>query len=154
MRRFRFRAWDYENKKLIYPDGMYGNDWGDNTEILASLLAGEMNGVSDEYQEQYEVTQFIGLKDMVGREIYEGDILEILAENQEINRLVIKFGLARRRMYIDVVDIPCFYFELITTDVKNTKTFPIVINWNGVHDLDMLQVIGNIYENPELLKEE
>ena len=33
------------------------------------------------------------------------------------------------------------------------KAFPIVENWKGVHDLTMLKVIGNIYENKDKLNE-
>jgi len=33
------------------------------------------------------------------------------------------------------------------------KTNPIVKNYCGKHDLEIIEVIGNIFENPELLSE-
>ena len=47
------------------------------------------------------------------------------------------------------VDIPCFYFDVIGAAFK---AFPIVENYAGLHDLVMLQIVGNIYTNPELAK--
>lgn len=94
--------------------------------------------------------QFTGLHDKNGKEIYEGDVVEILADNQDINRLIVKFGIARREMANGCeVDIPSFYFELIPDDFKR---FPVVKNSYGKHDLEMLEIIGNSYENPELLE--
>ena len=48
-----------------------------------------------------------------------------------------------------LVDIPSFYFDLIG---GNFKAFPIVKNYKGVHDLTMLEIIGNRFENPELME--
>ena len=48
------------------------------------------------------------------------------------------------------VDIPSFYFDSMNS---NFKAFPIVKNYMGVHDLTMLEIIDNIYENPELKEE-
>ena len=96
--------------------------------------------------------QFTGLLDKQGKEIYEGDILTILAEDSKINKLVVKYGIARREMKSGwIVDIPCFYFDLMGA---NFKAFPIVKNYKGKHDLTMLEIIGNIWENPELLNKE
>ena len=78
--------------------------------------------------------QYTGLKDKNGTEIYEGDIVKvILTEFDKYWIGKIKYELAicsyviKRKGYIDVA-----FFE----------------------NLKDIEVIGNIYDNPELIKEE
>jgi hypothetical protein len=99
--------------------------------------------------------QYIGMNDRYNKEIYEGDILRVLAEDGNYNILVVEYGTARRMVSaangsgeLIKVDIPCFFFR--HTKSRN-KTFPIVLNHKNLHDLDMLEIIGNIFENPEML---
>ena len=73
--------------------------------------------------EEYVLMQFTGLKDKNGKEIYEGDILQDKFGNKDIVRYS-SFHDAG----IDVQGLGC-----------------------GV-SFDKGEVIGNIYENPELIK--
>lgn len=77
--------------------------------------------------------QWTGLSDKLGKEIYEGDII-------------------RQRSY------PGYAINVIDYESESDGSYA---NWNFSYDLDEFgerpnkewEVIGNIYENPELLKE-
>lgn len=73
------------------------------------------------------VEQFTGLKDMNGKEIYEGDILE----NRKY-RSIVKF--ANGKFLADVVG--------------TISRFDLIGETHGS------KVIGNVHENPELLEED
>ena len=94
------------------------------------------------------IQQFIGMKDANDTDIYEGDILQGFGWYFEI-----KYGnIVRTLLSPDgtpsQVEIPCFYFQRIGTD---HKLFPIVHNDFGQHDLETLKIVGNIFENPNLV---
>ena len=72
------------------------------------------------------LTQWTGLCDREGNEIYEGDILRIFDENYEIK--------------INNTESKCFV----------NYGYPNKHNGSAPH---WVEVIGNIHENPELLKE-
>jgi uncharacterized phage protein (TIGR01671 family) len=93
--------------------------------------------------------QYIGMNDCHGKEIYEGDIVSVPYEPDKFSYYVIKKGIVQRKVNDYFIDIPSFYFELIGD--SNVKVYPMVENWKGVHDLEIMTIIGNIYENPKLL---
>ena len=74
------------------------------------------------------IMQYTGLKDKNGREIYEGDIFspELIEENGFVEW-----------------DNKDSYFKLVFSDFSE----PLYCYY-----MDELEVIGNIYENPELLE--
>lgn len=75
------------------------------------------------------LTSFTGLLDKLGRDIYEGDFVEFEPVDKDYRDL---------RVGKCVYDAPSF---LMKTDFGNIRWWP-----------QGSQVIGNIYENPELLK--
>lgn len=87
--------------------------------------------------------QFIGLKDMNGKEIHEGDIIEREAWGYHSVYKIVWFGYG-------------FGYEIITSNApshnpKNKGPFQMTENMFFMK-YDDSKIIGNIYENPELLK--
>ena len=94
------------------------------------------------------VGQFTGLADKNGKEIYESDIVELPLQSGERIKVICRFGTVQRKMDTGwMCDITGFYFQ--RSDGLNS--FPIVKNYAGKHDLELFEVVGNIYEHPELL---
>lgn len=124
MREMKFRLWDKKNKEMIYSKTNRSFDF-----FLA--LTGQVYFLIDGYvsdvSDRYDVMQYTGLKDKNEKEIYEGDIVKT---NQQdwIAKVVFDVGM--------------FY----VTD--NEGGFDTFCEW------DKFEIIGNIYENPELLNKE
>jgi len=78
--------------------------------------------------------QFIGLKDKNEQEIYEGD--------------VVKYDDSGETGY---VDYSTEHTNYIVDDWKKGQTES---SGYTISELGILEIIGNIYENPELLKKE
>jgi len=93
------------------------------------------------------ISQYTGLSDKNGKKIFEGDIISLVNADYEEIKVVCDFGTARREIYGNLVDIVGFYFKL----PNGKKSFPIVSNYLGKHDLEIFEVTGNIHDNPELL---
>jgi len=116
MREIKFRAWDKEDKKMLY---------GIEREYDYKLGEGDCFGDFLDNKEWYVVMQFTDLKDKNGKEIYEGDIVKQHFYNS---------------MWFDVID----KVEIDSLFGVNLRT--------GIKDCEW-EIIGNIYENPKLLKD-
>jgi uncharacterized phage protein (TIGR01671 family) len=128
MRQIKFRAWDKGKKKFL-PDDCFSiinrtgfNAFGVMISDFEDYLVGEFL-----YDESQELTQFTGLIDKNGKEIYEGDIVS------KIGAYVI---------WSDTIACWCFNFK--DSETQDTPLF-------FENNLELCEVIGNIYENPELL---
>lgn len=99
--------------------------------------------------DQVELMQYTGLKDKNGADIYEGDILELINEADRRVNAICKFGERRLIHGGYTIEIQGLYFE-----VEGRKTNPVICNYKGLHDLEIMEVRGNIYEKPELLEVE
>lgn len=134
MREIKFRAWDEERKRMLYFEPLkvtwfYEDDYRIDAYEAEGTVIGRGGMVHDDYSAsspQSIIMQYTGLKDKNGKEIYEGDI--ILFSN---NRRHIKFDRGSFTMYYG----DCRMSPLSDYVVENR-----------------VEVIGNIYENPELLE--
>ncbi|MEC1900996.1 YopX family protein [Bacillus atrophaeus] len=145
MRKIKFRAWDENSQEMIYEVGI-------TPEGIPYSIPENAEGCD---QFNYFLTchkmQYTGLKDKNGREIYEGDIIHCVHWFFDGNEIEEHFtaSVGFRDGSFTLEDIDCRYYSDYTGE-ENGKG----ICWIG--DINYCEedyeVIGNIYENPELLE--
>lgn len=121
MREIKFRGWY---------TGPYEN------RMLEPNFNGPVNEIFNDPDNEGKVIymQYTGIKDMYGQEVYEGDILE--TKQRHTNKLIIT----------KVEFVQGAFVETVVRDESeriNRSFIPL--------DADCSKIIGNIYENPELL---
>ena len=126
----KFRAWDTFDKKMLDVHGInYDADGVWTKEMIDDESDGEFIHFSD-----IELLQSTGLFDKKGKEIYEGDIVTAMSEG------IKGTGVVKRR--IDG-------YWLMYPAWQNGQSWKLVVNEQGDTDVE---IIGNIYENEDLIK--
>lgn len=136
MREIKFRAWDKVLQEMFIP-------------IFSGSVGENINQKIENIRNDWELMQFTGLKDKNGKEIYEGDIV----------RRKSKYDYRRGEYEVkypeDFSGFSLYNLDKSRWREKTDGSEPD--GWDGIlgsqgSPTTELEVIGNIYENPELLK--
>ncbi|KMO85854.1 hypothetical protein AB840_11345 [Megasphaera cerevisiae DSM 20462] len=150
MRDIKFRAWD-RNKKMMekvvciemLSPYVYTNVIVEFKEHGRVINDNHLIGGTDGCDTAI-LMQYTGLKDSHGKEIYEGDILGVTIINRRDG--------SKRKPYnlIVVYKNGSFVYQYIQGGWKESNIYNHIDNWA---DDVTFEIIGNRYENPDLLKE-
>lgn len=137
----KYRAWDMRQKKFLIP-------WPEGFHLLGEttcfdLIGQQLAESKDEGQTQFDrlkdviITEYTGLRDKHGKEIYEGDVIGHIAK-----------GVVEFDKYIGFR----IRWDTKTAQVRREKCL------DGMPgNLDTVgspwEILGNIYESPELVND-
>lgn len=135
MRDIKFRAWEKvrEDETGSYGGEMYYSEESEEKRACGFVIKTNSGYSNDDFQWM----QYTGLKDKNGKEIYEGDIV-----STDSLRYEVKFGS------FDHQDIDSYGYYL-DCEGKGKYTYSMT-----KVTVMLVEVIGNVYENPELLEDE
>lgn len=132
MRQIKFRAWDKNLKKWCEGNNASGFNLFGEALLLGGILQDHYysHNVFERLFKDVEIMQFTGLHDKNGKEIWEGDII-------------------RQKLGPKIADVigPVFFIDGCFRIEYGDDSFDMVDR------SDTNEVLGNIYENPDLLKE-
>jgi len=123
-REIKFRAWHKENKEMIYFDRF--NLCIEYSHLSFSSNQEKYYGICVIDEDDIDLNnpmQYIGIKDVNGKEIYEGDIVNVRGS-----------------------------YNIIVEFIEGSYNPDIILSIGTPRK--SLKVIGNIYDNPELLEKE
>ena len=132
----KFRAWLKEENKMIEPSDILSISFK-----LCEMTPNYLHGFEKEKYDFYdlELMKSTGLKDKNGKEIFEGDII---TNGEEV---------------VDVKNHPTLGFYTVVNGVERffgSNTSIKDFEKDVEEFSSVTEIIGNIYENPELLEVE
>ena len=124
MRDIKFRAWDTYNKEMLEVQELDYANSYNGQPMVRTTMYNDFFDIEDMI-----LMQYTGLKDKNGKEIYEEDIVKATYFGKQVVG-IIKYWLG------------CFIIE------------NLAVSDNQIFVFDHIEVIGNIYENKNLLEED
>lgn len=151
----KYRVWDKSRKKIgelvnlyepVWMDSNTGTeyDWGESEFVdYRKMIAIQFDDYGqtklfDKYKIKF--LQYLGLKDVNGKELYDGDIIQFESHGEKFNVVV---SVVAEGLEVVGADLP----------VEDTENYEMNYTINDILDLGYFEIIGNEYENPELLTE-
>ena len=140
----KYRAWNKESKEMY---ACYGFNTFDTKNKLficnkpnSSFKNGKLQTIHavEVFADDYVLMQYTGLKDKNGVEIYEGDVLTLKYPRDR------RYTVTAKVIRGSQISAMTLKFE----DEFTTEEIPLY-KISAEHNLE---VLGNIYENPELLE--
>ncbi len=136
----KFRAWDKVQNKMLLPDNI---EFSHGKAYWAEASTDGQDECSNDGQVDgiyalFELEQFTGLKDVNGKDIYEGDIAQPVSLHMNL----------KRGKPFEVEKGNYVYGKWIAKDISS-KGFSV----DGYYFDYEIQIAGNVHANPELLEE-
>lgn len=143
----KFRVWDKEIKKFV------NYHYFDVNGCLYFLDTNHV--LYGDNSDHFDIQQFTGLCDINNKEIYEGDIIVCYPQNYELRHIRDNIYERLDDKPLPLLDIvvfkgiveyvePSFRVKVLNKNERGVASTGLDFYWN--------EVIGNIHENPELLK--
>lgn len=153
MRETKYRGWHVTQKKMFSCEQMVSDQLTMLTDGRFINVSGSSTSQSIIYpRDKFIPLQYTGLKDKTGKEIYVGDIVtmhQFLFEGVEVEKQIggviglMEYGLSLKQIRNEFIEEYCGY---------DTGKCELYLNeFYGLHE-ESWEIIGNIYENPELLE--
>ena len=148
-REIKFRAWIIQENKMSYQNEWFGfipNEYiqfADQGFWVNNLNASEehksnLKKHNIEIEDEFILSQFTGLHDKNGKEIYEGDLIK----------------WADSYMEVIFKQEACQYWLICKSDgIGRYKELEATFSDGTIFTNDSLEVIGNVFENPEILSD-
>lgn len=129
MRDIKFRCWDVENKEMLEVQELDYADSYDGQPMIRTTMYSDYFDTEDMI-----LMQYTGLKDKNGKEIYEGDIVEWTTHSGNKYRFSVKYSNK--------------YAQYIVANAKD-----ISMEYEPLGDFENIEVIGNVWEDSDLLND-
>lgn len=141
MNNLKFRAWSKAREEMI-------NDCDLAITSNGSILAGDLDYMGNssmcpDVTDNVVIMMSTGLKDILGNDIYEGDIVKVLVKDEDPK-------IMEDKIYTGIIVYEQGVFDVKTFDDTRLGIIPQMY----MSDVDcVFRVLGNIYENKELLED-
>lgn len=144
MKEYKYRVWDAQLNRMSHPFKLGDNfiEWEDGIDMNMSLefFLSKKRGT---------IMSFIGLKDINGKDLAEGDIVrrhKYCRDEHEYNTgQIVQYAEWHGFSYEQLKDAQTHPYE---GDINVDQCIPLMNS-----NVTSLEIIGNIYENPEFLKQ-